>query len=82
MRIQVLRLPLIEMGGINEEPFALIVDQFQPGDGGQCEKSLYEFSEKIGARAMWTTEQTVEVVEPAPPEWLEAVATDDDHPEY
>ncbi|SDL73683.1 hypothetical protein SAMN05421874_12841 [Nonomuraea maritima] len=79
MRIQVLQLPLIEMGGIHEEPFALIVDQAQPGDDTE---SLNDFSEKIGARAMWVTEQTVEVVEPAPPQWIDAVAADDDHPEY
>ncbi|GAB2918567.1 hypothetical protein ACFMQL_20465 [Nonomuraea fastidiosa] len=79
MRIQVLRLPLIEMGGIHEEPFALIVDQAQPGEDLA---TLTEFSEKIGARAMWVTEQTVEVVEPATSQWVEAVATDDDHPDY
>ncbi|MEV1167357.1 hypothetical protein [Nonomuraea sp. NPDC049784] len=77
MRIHVLRLPLVEMGGIHEEPFALIADQFH-GDAA-CQQTLMAFAEQAGARALWVT---VEIVEPPVPAVLDTVALDDDHLEY
>lgn len=55
MRIQVLRLPLLELGGVSEEPFALIVDQVQRDDGDWSEPSLAVFAKQIGARGIWVT---------------------------
>jgi hypothetical protein len=77
VRIQVLRLPLVELAGIHEEPFALIADQF---DGApESQQTLMAFAERAGARALWMTEQTVEIVETPVPALLETLATDDDH---
>ena len=54
VRIHVQRLPLIELGGVHEEPFALIVDQFH-GEP-ECQQTLTTFAEQAGARALWVTE--------------------------
>ncbi|MGR6915406.1 hypothetical protein ACU635_14270 [[Actinomadura] parvosata] len=77
MRIQVLRLPLLELGGVSEEPFALIADQVQRDVGAWSEPSLAEFAERIGARAVWVTDQTVEIVEPELPHIVDHVPFDD-----
>lgn len=86
MRIQVLRLPLYELGGVSEEPFALIVDQVGPpeeendndGDqGGWSLPSLAVFSEQIGARGVWVTGRTVEIVEPYLPDVVDHVPVGD-----
>ncbi|MEQ4717898.1 hypothetical protein [Nonomuraea sp. B19D2] len=77
MRIQVLRLPLIELGGVSEEPFALIVDQAQYENGGWSEPALAVFAEQIGARGIWVTNQTVEIVEPELPNVVDHVPFDD-----
>ncbi|MEU6778570.1 hypothetical protein ABZ912_05155 [Nonomuraea angiospora] len=86
MRIHVLRLPLVEMGGIHEEPFALIVDQFQPGvtseETAARERTVTMFAEQAGARALWVTEQTVEIVEQPVPAVLDTVADVDDLLEF
>jgi hypothetical protein len=75
VRIQVLRLPLVELGGIHEEPFALIADQFEGSP--ECQKTLKAFADQAGARAMWVTEESVEIVEQPVPAVLETVACDD-----
>ncbi|WP_431928564.1 hypothetical protein [Nonomuraea jabiensis] len=80
MRIHVLRLPLVEMGGTHEEPFALIVDQFHGAPESQ--QTLMTFAEQAGARALWVTEETVEIVEQPVPAVLGTVALDDDLLEF
>ncbi|WP_188197234.1 hypothetical protein [Nonomuraea sp. SYSU D8015] len=85
MRIQVLRLPLYEIGDISEEPFALIVDQAGPpegdegdgDDGGWSLPSLAVFAEQIGARGVWVTPATVEIVEPQLPDVVDHVPVGD-----
>ncbi|MFC7582451.1 hypothetical protein ACFQYP_00575 [Nonomuraea antimicrobica] len=77
MRIQVLRLPLMEFGGVSEEPFALIVDQVQRDDNGWSEPAMAVFAEQIGARGVWVTGQTVEIVEPELPHVVDHVPFDD-----
>ncbi len=77
MRIQVLRLPLVEVAGIHEEPFALIADQFNGAPESQ--QTLMAFAEQAGARALWMAGETVEVVETPDPAVLETLAADDDH---
>lgn len=83
MRIHVLRLPMYELGGVSEEPFALIVDQAGPpeeeegGEGGWSAPSLAVFAEQIGARGVWVTRETVEIVEPCLPELVDHVPLGD-----
>ncbi|MEV1003419.1 hypothetical protein [Nonomuraea sp. NPDC050202] len=77
MRIQVLRLPLYELGGVSEEPFALIADQAPPEGDGWSMPALAVFAEQIGARGVWVTPQTVEIVDQFPPEIVDHVPFDD-----
>jgi hypothetical protein len=77
MRIQVLRLPLYELAGVSEEPFALIVDQ-APAEGDDWSlPSLAVWAEQIGARGVWVTAQTVEIVEPHLPNLIDYVPVGD-----
>ncbi|MEV4079738.1 hypothetical protein AB0J43_05535 [Nonomuraea fuscirosea] len=73
MRIQVLRLPLYELGGISEEPFALIVDQAPPEGSEGSAPALAVFAEQIGARGVWVTPATVEIVESYLPDLVDHV---------
>ncbi|MGW4800760.1 hypothetical protein ACWEPC_50915 [Nonomuraea sp. NPDC004297] len=68
MRVQVLRLSLYEIGGVSEEPFALIMDQAPAEGDGWSTPTLAVFAEQIGARGVWVTGQTVEIVEPHLPD--------------
>ncbi|NRQ34504.1 hypothetical protein HII36_22015 [Nonomuraea sp. NN258] len=77
MRIQVLRLPLYEIGGVAEEPFALIVDQAPDEGDGWWMPSLAVFSEQGGARGVFVTGHTVEIVEPQLPDLVDHVPIGD-----
>ncbi|TYB71230.1 hypothetical protein FXF51_01985 [Nonomuraea sp. PA05] len=73
MRIHVLRLPLYELGGVSEEPFALIVNQAPPEGDGWSMPALAVFAEQIDARGVWVTAHTVEIVDQFPPEIVDHV---------
>ncbi|TMR90605.1 hypothetical protein [Nonomuraea basaltis] len=71
-----LRLPLMGLGRVSEEPFALIVDQAPPEGDGRSMPSLAVWAEQIGARGVWVTPETVEIVEPDLPEIVDHVPFD------
>lgn len=70
MRIQVLPLPLVTReDGQHEEPFALIIDQYNGPYGRRTGfiDAAEQFRDDCGARSVLVTEETVEVVAPRLP---------------
>lgn len=71
MRIQILPLPTIYTGADAVEPFALVIDQWRsPLEPEVFMADWYKFRDECGAKAVFVTEDTVEIVdrdaEPAP----------------
>jgi hypothetical protein len=65
MRIQILPLPAVVVGDVVDEPFAIVVDQFNNerlNIGGEM-AGWDAFREACGARALHITEDTVEIVD-------------------
>lgn len=63
MRIQILPLPSVVVGDDVQEPFALIVDQYDADVDEQMAEGWRTFKENCGARALLITPDTVEVVD-------------------
>ncbi len=64
MRIQILPLPSVVVGEVVEEPFALIVDEFD-GLPSEAEAAQWsKFAKDCGARAVAFSGKTVDVVNP------------------
>jgi hypothetical protein len=70
MRIQILPLPAVMVGDDLQEPFAVIVDQFEWPIDESASAKWRQFKEQCGARAVLVEPETVEIVdrdaEPAP----------------
>jgi hypothetical protein len=70
MRIQILPLPSVVKGDDVEEPFAIVVDQFEHPIDESATARWQQFKEQCGARAVLVDPGTVEVVDryaaPAP----------------
>jgi len=69
MRIQILPLPSVVVGDDVEEPFALVIDQWETdADASDATRTMramawQQFREECGARALIATSETVEVVD-------------------
>ncbi|WP_326642928.1 hypothetical protein OG884_05910 [Streptosporangium sp. NBC_01755] len=83
MRIQILPLPHVVVGEVVEQPFALVVDQYDAPTTEEEFDLWQHFKQECGARAVLVTPETVEVVDryaepadvqPATPTILDAFA--------
>ncbi|WP_326646657.1 hypothetical protein OG884_18665 [Streptosporangium sp. NBC_01755] len=72
MRIQIFPLPHVVVGEVVEQPFALVVDQYDAPTTEEEFDRWQHFKQECGARAVLVTPETVEVVdryaEPAAPQ--------------
>lgn len=57
-RIQILDLP----GGVDDYPFAVVIDQMAEGVDRLTAEGLAQFKANVGAKAVLVTPQTIEVV--------------------
>ncbi|MEU4410730.1 hypothetical protein AB0F88_40020 [Streptosporangium sp. NPDC023963] len=64
MRIQILPLPSVVVGDDVQEPFALVVDQWRsPLSPDEFMAGWHKFRDECGAKAVFVTEDTAEVVD-------------------
>ncbi|MET9339259.1 hypothetical protein [Nonomuraea sp. NPDC003804] len=63
MRIQILPLPTVAIGGVVKEPYALVVDQVEGVPDEQALELWQRFGAECGARTVLVVPDTVEIVD-------------------